>query len=142
MLLDFGDNLFALVYGVATGRLTEGFTGTYFGTKGMVAGLTLNGAPLDYPGRELIAPAPNPGIARTWLLPHVVGPHREIEEAHVFEDIMQLVDWVRDGTPSPATAEQARHVIDIFESAYRSAETGHVQELRTTFSGQAAPGLA
>lgn len=133
MLLDFGNSLFALVYGVAAGRLTEGFTGTYFGTKGMVAGLTLNGAPFDYPGREQIADAPNPGIARTWLLPHVVGPHREIEEAHVFEDVMQLVDWVREGTASIATAEHARHVIDIIESAYRSAETGQVQALTTNF---------
>ena len=133
MLLDFGDNLFALVYGVAAGRLTEGFTGTYFGTQGMVAGLTLNGQPFDYPGREELAAAPIPAIARTWLLPHVVGPHREIEEAHVFEDVMQLVDWVRDGKASIVTAEHARHVIDIIESAYRSAETGRVQALATTF---------
>jgi predicted dehydrogenase len=51
----------------------------------------------------------------------------------VFEDVMQLVDWVRDGTPSIVTAEHARHVIDVIESAYRSAETGEVQELSTTF---------
>ena len=47
---------------------------------------------------------------------------------------MQLVDWVRDGTPSIATAEHARHVIDIIESAYRAASTGQTQELRTTFT--------
>ena len=41
---------------------------------------------------------------------------------------MQLVDWVRDGTPTPVTAEHARHVIDIIESAYRSAETGQRTE--------------
>jgi predicted dehydrogenase len=133
MLLNFGNNLFALVYGVAAGRVTEGFLGSYFGTKGTIAGLTLNGAPLDFPGRESIADAPNQGVARTWLLPHITGIHREIEEAHVFEDVMQLGDWVRDGTPSVATAEHARHVIDIIESAYRSAETGQVQGLRTTF---------
>ncbi len=46
---------------------------------------------------------------------------------------MQLVDWVRDGTPTVATAEHARHVIDIIESAYRSAETGQAQALTTTF---------
>jgi predicted dehydrogenase len=56
-----------------------------------------------------------------------------MEEAHVFEDVMQLVDWVRDGKPSPVTAEQARHVIDIIESAFRSAATGAAQDLRTTF---------
>lgn len=71
-----------------------------------------------------------------FVLPHVVGPHREIPESHVFEDIMQLVDWVRVGTLSPVNAEHARHVIDIIESAYLAAETGMRQELRTTFPFQ------
>jgi len=56
-----------------------------------------------------------------------------MQEAHVYEDIMQLVDWIREDKPSPVTAEQARHVIDVFESAYRSAETGQTQTLTTTF---------
>ena len=46
---------------------------------------------------------------------------------------MQLVDWVREGTPTIVTAEHARHVVDIIESAYRAAETGQTQTLRTTF---------
>ena len=66
-------------------------------------------------------------------MPHVVGPHRDIGEQHVYEDIMQLVDWIREDRPSPVTAEHARHVIDIIESAYRAAETGQTQALRTTF---------
>jgi predicted dehydrogenase len=65
-------------------------------------------------------------------LPHVVGRHRDMDEAHVFEDIMQLVDWVLDGTPSPVTAEHACHVIDIIESGYRSARTGTRQALTTS----------
>lgn len=67
-------------------------------------------------------------------MPHVVGKHTEMPESHVFEDMMQLVDWVRDGTPSIVTAEHARHVIDIIESAYRAAQTGETQELRTTIA--------
>ena len=51
---------------------------------------------------------------------------------------MQLVDWVRDGTPSPVTAEHARHVIDIIESTYRSAETGSTERLSTTFEWPSA----
>lgn len=66
-------------------------------------------------------------------LPHVTGVHRDIEEQHWYEDLMQLVDWMRDGTRSVATAEHARHVIDIIESAYRSAASGQTQQLRTTF---------
>ncbi len=56
-----------------------------------------------------------------------------MKEKHVFEDIMQLVDWVREGRPSVATAEHARHVVDIIGSAYRAAATGRTQRVRTTF---------
>jgi len=131
MVLDFGDALFAFVYGAAAGRVTEGFMPSFFGTGGQIVGLTLNGQPLDYPGRELAESGD--GASRQWLLPHVVGEHRGIGEQHVYEDIMQLVDWVREGTPTIVTAEHARHVVDIIESAYRASETGETQTLRTTF---------
>lgn len=126
MLLDFGDTRFAFVYGTFAGHLGRG--PSFFGTKGSIVGQEFNGQPIEYEGRELARE--KGGNA---LLPHVVGPHREVQEAHVFEDVMQLVDLVREGIPTVATAEHARHVIDIIESAYRSAETGRVQELRTTF---------
>ena len=56
-----------------------------------------------------------------------------MEEAHVYEDVMQLVDWVRDGRPTVASAEHARHVVEIFDAAYRSAESGEAVELKTKF---------
>lgn len=127
MVLDFGDAFFGFVYGVAAGRFSVGRP-HIMGTKGTINGGELNGQPIDYPGKEI---ADQYGYVAT--LPHVVGPHRQQEEAHVFEDVMQLVDWVRDDKPTVATAEHARHVIEIFDAAYRSAETGRVQELRTTF---------
>jgi predicted dehydrogenase len=132
LLLDFGDSLFTVVYGTAAGRITPTFGATYFGTGGTIAGLTLNGEPFDYPGRAIADAAPD-RRGTTWTLPHVVGPHRELPEAHVYEDIMQLVDWVRDGTPTVATAEHARHVVEIIEAGYRAAETGQTQTLTTTF---------
>lgn len=130
ILIDFGDNLFALAYGTPAGRLTEGFAGSYFGTAGSIVGRKLNGEPFDYPGRDEAATHHQ---GDQILLPHVVGAHRDIEEQHVWEDIMQLVDWIRDGTPTIVTAEHARHVIEIIEAAYRAAETGQAQELATTF---------
>ena len=132
MLLDFGDSLFALAYGTAAGSIVQGFSPSFFGTGGAIVGRTLNGQPFAYPGKELADQAPG-GDGAQWLLPHVVGPHRQIGEQHVYEDIMQLVDWVREDRPSPVTAEHARHVIEIIEAAYRSAETGQAQELTTTF---------
>lgn len=124
MLLDFGDAFLGFIHGTAAGGLPT----SVFGTDGSIqyqrGGPTLNGEPIDYPGRA-------DGVRR---LPHVTEPHQGIPESHIFEDIMQLVDWVRQDKPTIVTAEHARHVIDIFESAYRSARTGQTQELRTTFN--------
>ena len=119
ILVDFGNSLFAFVYGAATGGLPASF----FGTKGSVVGSQLNGKPLETPqdGRD------NRG-------PHVVGPHVGLGEEHVYEDIMQLVDYIREDKQPYGTAEHAAHVIEIFEAAYRAAETGETQALTTTFT--------
>jgi predicted dehydrogenase len=134
--IDVGDTVYALAYGTAAGGVTRGFGANYFGTKGTITGLELNGEPLKYPGWEEARQAPNVNLGNQRLLPHVVGPHGEegTQEHHVYEDVMQLVDWVREGKPSIVTAEHARHVIDIIESAYRASETGQTQELTTTFT--------
>lgn len=130
MCLDFGDALFAFVYGTFAGSVAPFGMPSFFGQKGTIVGLELNGQPFDYPGREEARAASQGDQV---LLPHVKGPHREMGEAHVFEDVMQLVDLVREGIPTPATPEHARHVIEIIEAAYRSAETGQAQALRTSF---------
>jgi predicted dehydrogenase len=136
MLLDFGENLFAFVYGTASGRVTQGFTGNYFGTRGSIVGLTLNGQPLDYPGADIARKAAGTSGDLTqgnqWLLPHINELHRDLPEQHVFEDVMQLVDAITDGKPSPVIPEHATHVIEIIESAYRSSSTGQTQVLTTT----------
>jgi predicted dehydrogenase len=108
------------------GSVTAGFSGSYFGTEGSIVGTRLNGRPLDLPGGE-------DGYDRYRTLPHVVGAHQSLEEMHVYEDIMQLVDWIREDRPSIVTAEHARHVIEIIEAAYRAAETGQTQTLTTVF---------
>jgi len=130
MILDFGDHVYGFVYGTAAGRVTTGFSPSFFGTKGSIVGVKLNDQPFDYPGRDIAES--NPG-GQQLLLPHVVGEHRALGEQHVYEDVMQLVDWVREGKSSIVTAEHARHVVDIIESAYRASETGQTQDLRTTF---------
>jgi predicted dehydrogenase len=118
LLLDFGDGLYAVAYGTAAGHHSDQFAaGLYFGTRGTIDGARLNGEPFDL---------------ATTSLPHVAGAHRDVDESHVFEDVMQLVDWVLDETPTPVTAEHARHVIDIIESGYRSARGGSREELTTT----------
>jgi predicted dehydrogenase len=117
MLLDFGESLFAVVYGTLKGNPLGG-NPCIFGTAGQAVGSKVNDEEMKQEGDHE---------------PHVVGEHAKIPENHVFEDMMQLVDWIRDGTPSIASAEHARHVVDIFESAYRAAATSEAQELTTTF---------
>jgi predicted dehydrogenase len=136
LLIDFGEGLVAVAYGTAAGGPNRQFgMAIYYGTRGTIDGLLLDGEPFAYPGRPDTLDAPlGDQDAQNRLLPHVVGAHRDIGEAHVFEDILQLVDWVRDGRPSPVTAEHARHVVDIIESGYRAAATGITQDLRTTFA--------
>jgi predicted dehydrogenase len=135
LLIDFGDGLFGVAYGTAAGEISPQFGAPiYHGTRGTIEGVLLDGAPFDYPGRELTEDAPvTDWDAQMRVLPHVTGEHRLIPEAHVYEDIMQLVDAVVDGVETRVTAEHARHVIDIIESGYRAADTGKTQELTTTF---------
>ena len=136
LLLDFGDSRFAVVHGTAAGGVSEQFgAGVYYGTGGTIDGVLLDGERFDYPGRAETDDAPvTDWEAQMRVLPHVTGTHREIPESHVFEDIMQLVGLVSDGTSTPVTPQHARHVIEIIESGYRAAESGRAQTLQTTFA--------
>lgn len=133
ILMDFGDGLFAVGYGSAAGSTNWWFTGTYFGTEGEIKGFEVNGEELDYPERPLSDAVGGGVMGAQMTLPHVVGEHRDIGEQHVFEDVAQFIDWVRDDIATPVSAQHARHVIDIIESSFRAAETGQTQELSTTF---------
>ena len=118
LLIDFGDAFFSFIYATVKGNLTAGFQPNIYGTHGSVVGTKLGDQEMKLEGDHQ---------------PHVVGVHQTMRESHVFEDMMQLADWIRDDTPSIASAEHARHVIDIIEAGYRAAATGVTQELRTTF---------
>jgi predicted dehydrogenase len=118
LLLDFGNSFFAYAYGAVAGNVCRGFQPNIYGTEGEVIGTRFGDIDLTQPHD---------------LQPHHVGEHLKLGERHVFEDMMQLVDWIREDKPSIASAEHARHVIDIIEAGYRAAETGQTQELRTSF---------
>ncbi|HEU5101051.1 MAG TPA: Gfo/Idh/MocA family oxidoreductase [Roseiflexaceae bacterium] len=65
---------------------------------------------------------------------YLKGEHLAIEEPHVYADIMDLVDAIRDDRAPQASGEQARHVVEIIERARVAARTGQTQELRSTFA--------
>ena len=130
LLLDFGDSVFAFVHGTFAGSLTGLGAVNVYGSAGMVEGALHNGTPLEYPGYERVQPGRDGDAV---LLPHVDEAHAALGEPFVFEDVMQLVDCVRDDTATVCDAGHARHVIEIIEAAYRSAETGRAQDLETTW---------
>lgn len=116
--IDFGETTYAIIYATVAGSLTQGFYPNFYGTRGAIVGTTFGDLDLKHEDDHQ---------------PHVTGVHATMRENHVFEDMMQLVDWIRDDTPTLVTADHARHVIDIIESGYRAAETGKTQNLRTAF---------
>jgi predicted dehydrogenase len=130
LLLDFGDSVFAFVHGTFAGHVTGLGAVNVYGSDGTVEGALHNGSPLRYPGYERVRPG---RYGDAVLLPHVNDAHAALGEAFVFEDMMQLVDYVRDDVASVCDARHARHVIEIIEAAYRSSDTGRTQDLDTTF---------
>jgi predicted dehydrogenase len=61
------------------------------------------------------------------------GEHLSVEEPHVFADIMDLVDAIREDRAPVATGEQARHVVEIIEASLRAINSGCSQELKSSF---------
>lgn len=126
-ILDFGGSTLAFIYGTAVGGIDAEFgRPSFYGTKGTITGGNLNGSPLPFPGDD-------DGLSHYVRGRHIQGVHREMGEAHVFEDIMQLVDYVANGTLPNASAEHAAHVIEIIEKVYLASETGQTQTLTTEF---------
>src|SRR5690606_36221517 len=75
LLLDFGDALYAFVYATVSGGVTQGFQPNIYGTARAIVGTKFGDEELKLPGD---------------YPPHVNGPHTELREYHVFEDLMQL----------------------------------------------------
>ena len=96
MLLDFGQSCFAFVYGTVAGSVNQGFQPNIYGNQASIVGTDLGEQQLKLPDDHQ---------------PHVVGEHTGMPESHVFEDLMQLVDWVRDGEVNMRTL--VTHVIPL-----------------------------
>lgn len=67
--------------------------------------------------------------------PVLTPPHCELEEPHLYVDIMELAAAVVEDRPSRATGEQARHVVEIIAAARQAIATGQAQTLVTTITG-------
>lgn len=133
LLIEFDKGVFAHVYGTfASGPRRPEFQFSGSGGSLDIAreGIKVYGDPALFGVRQAVLEAPANAFGN---LPFVTGAHVNIQESHVYSDIMHLVDCVLNDKKPVVSAEHARHVIEIFEAGYRSAETGQVQEITTTF---------
>ncbi len=64
---------------------------------------------------------------------YLQGDHTNIEEGHLYVDIMELADSIEEHRAPLATGEQARHVVEIIECAHNAIESGKTQDLTTVF---------
>jgi predicted dehydrogenase len=131
LLMDFGGEVFCLVYG------SNSFSGParpfsmpfISGSEGAIAvsrqGIEVWGRSIEE-GHRVESPGRD--------MPFVFGSHLELPERHVYSDIMHMVDCVLNDKEPVVSAEHARHVIEIIELGYKAAETGQTQELTTTFT--------
>ena len=127
MILDFGDGFFGVAYSSLKKRLRQRQRlyvndfrdrgkiqdGKIYGKNGVVTLFDPNKFDMER-------------VRSTMGLPHLTDHQTTLGEPHIYEDINQLADWVLNGVEPYCTAEHARHVIEIIEAAYKSAEEGHV----------------
>lgn len=120
-ILDFGGSVFGLFYSALAGGQNM-FTPSVYGTGGKYENGKLNDEPVFA----------DPRMA--FKIKGVPMEHMKLPECHVYGDMMQLIDYVREGREPIATAEQGRHVLEIVEAGFESMRTGRTIELKTTFT--------
>ncbi len=141
--LDFGNN----VLGLSSGQMCQWGTTMwgqlcFFGATGAIE-VTGSREGTSWPSKFLVNGKEQDISA--WTPPLDQGlrlisgdKHSSLEEAHVYVDIVHFAECVRDSKKPVASAEQARHVIEIIELAYKSAKTRQTLPTTTSFS---IPGL-
>ncbi len=134
MILDFGDGFFGVAYSSLKNDFGNhnGFTTMTFGTEGKIMDGKIYGKNGEV---KLFDPDKvDMEFVRACMgLPHLTDHQTRLGESHIYEDINQLADWVLNGVEPYCGAEHARHVIEIIEAAYRSAEEGRVVEVKSRF---------
>lgn len=131
LLLDFGDNVFCLIFGSnSDGGSARPFSVPFI--SGSDGGITMGHEGVEIWGRNVEGwkRVEKPGSG----MPFVFGPHLNLPERHVYSDIMHMVDCALHDKEPVINAEHARHVIEIIELGYKAARTGQTQNMTTTFS--------
>ena len=145
LLMEFASGALGFAVGAdsqASARLPWGGLGLY-GRVGSLEVTDVNWASA-YPLRAQI----NGGVWDSQIIPfeqarelsyplsaqrYLQGEHLNLEEPHVYADIMDLVDAIQENRPPRATGEQARHIVEIVQKALLAQETSMTQTLETSF---------
>jgi len=132
-LLDFGDSTFAVLdatYNVLASRAPEM---ELYGSRGS---LTVNSPSVkDGLNLELYSVDAAPGLAG-WIQPRPVSPFVAPDPTKSMARgslVAHLRDCLRDNRRPIASAEHARHVLEIMLAVRRSSATGTVVDLTTSF---------
>jgi len=137
LLLDFGDNVFCLLFGSnsASGPHHPFAQPFISGSEGSI---TAGRGGIEIMGKNVLGKETAETGHRTEQIarrmPFVFGEHKNIPENHVYSDIMHMVDCVLNDKTPVVSGEIARHVIEIIELGYKAAETGVTQTMETTFT--------
>lgn len=132
VLLDFGGSTFAVVDGTFNVVASKSPRLEMFGLEGTII---INRADVEAPPVEVYRLQAGPDLAG-WITPRRYGFPRgsdrfkELQRGVLVE---HLADCLRDGTKPVASAEHARHVLEIMLAVERSAREGVSVELATTF---------
>jgi len=142
LLLEFASGALCVAVGadcVGSSMNPWGGLGVY-GTRGALEVTEVDGAS-GYPTRFSVR------AGGSWALPdastgettvplsdclYLTPEHLRLEEPHLYVDIMELADAIREERPCRTTGEQARHVVEIVEAARHAIATGVTQVLQTT----------
>jgi predicted dehydrogenase len=138
--LDFGGH----TLGLTSGQLCQGGSTVwgqlcFFGAKGaieVVGGDEATGWPLKLMVNGQVKEDPlSEGFkpVHDQALRYLAGPHKSVEEAHVYLDVRHLAECAVEGVKPVASAEHARHVIEVIELAYKSSKDGKAHETTTAF---------
>lgn len=134
LLLDWGNACYGMVDSTHCLLASKGPNKEYYGSEGVInvnhwGGSFDNGLPAieaflekkDLPARGWISPLPERVVEepkRPWT-----GPN----------GVEHLIDCLNTGEKPLSPLEMARHMLEIILSAYKAAETGETQDIKTTF---------
>jgi predicted dehydrogenase len=135
MLLDLGESVFAAIDGTYCMVSCNVPMFEFYGTRGVLqlGEWTRPDKPLEIYTEESVL-----GFGSGWFIPKrqkyakSLDTQREMDSLGICRDLVHLVDCIRENKNPIPSAEHARHVIEIIEKAYISAQTGMAQEITTT----------